>query len=94
MTKARASLSSYRAKPDLAIWAHRAGQKSGQALEALVEANKNQRPSHLFCRILALETLSCSLENILTLKYLVMFSRILNFLITTCSMARVDKDSA
>jgi len=42
-TRLRTSLSSQRAKPDLAIWAHQARQISGQALEAHVEANRNQR---------------------------------------------------
>jgi len=37
----RTSLSGQRAKPDLAIWAHQAGQMSGQALEVTVEAKKS-----------------------------------------------------
>ena len=41
---ARVGLTSHRAKPDLVIWAYRAGQISGQALEALVEANKTSVP--------------------------------------------------
>ena len=44
--------------PDLAIWAHQARQISGQALEAHVSrGQRNQRSSHLFCRILALANL-------------------------------------
>jgi hypothetical protein len=68
---------------------------SGQALEALVEANKNQRAlatsSVGYTRY---PTLVCSLGNILALIDLVMFSRKQNLLITTSSMARVDKTSA
>ena len=37
------SLSSRRATPDLAIWAHQAGQISSRALEATVEALSIQR---------------------------------------------------
>jgi hypothetical protein len=45
-TRLRTSLSSQRAKPDLAIWAHQARQISGQALEAYRRGSRNQRSSH------------------------------------------------
>jgi hypothetical protein len=55
---------------------------SGEASEACSRGQEEQAcSSHLFCRILALTDL-------------VMFFRILNLLITTSSMARVDKTLA
>ena len=61
-----ASLSLPYKEPDLAIWAHQAGQISGQALEAYLSRGL-QNPacsSHFFSRVSALTDLLCALGYI------------------------------